>query len=144
MELVPGGSLKRIVYKYKGLEEPIIQRYTIQILQGLEYLHANWVIHRDLKCANLLINHDGIIKLTDFGSSRLFENNDENISKSLKGSPYWMAPEVANKEGHSFSADIWSLGCCLIEMLQGYPAWSKISKDANEVMKIIGESLCIP
>mmetsp|Transcript_20280 Transcript_20280/g.3299 ORF Transcript_20280/g.3299 Transcript_20280/m.3299 type:complete len:89 (+) Transcript_20280:444-710(+) len=88
MELVPGGSLKRIVYKYKGLEEPIIQRYTIQILQGLEYLHANWVIHRDLKCANLLINHDGIIKLTDFGSSRLFENNDENISKSLKGSPY--------------------------------------------------------
>ena len=101
------------------------------MLEGLNYLHMNNIIHRDLKCANILVDNNGIIKLSDFGASKKIidqfvqENIDkEFVSKSVKGSPYWMAPEVINKTGHSMQADIWSLGCCVIEMLTGKPPWS--------------------
>lgn len=63
--------------------------------------------------------------------------NSEYVSKSVKGSPYWMSPEVINKSGHSKQADIWSLGCCVIEMLTGKPPWSQYGKDAKKIMNII-------
>ena len=81
--------------KYEKLEEPIIKSYTEQLLLGLEYLHANGIIHRDLKSANVLIGREGNIKITDFGSCKKFASSEKNYTKSMKGSPYWMAPEVA-------------------------------------------------
>lgn len=56
---------------------------------------------------------------------------------SVKGSPYWMAPEVVKKEGHGKAADIWSLGCCVIEMLTSKPPWNEFGKDAKTIMNII-------
>ena len=81
-----------------------------------------------MKCANILVDQSGIIKLTDFGTSKLLSNNPSNkefvvYSKSLKGSPYWMAPEVVNRSGHSKAADIWSIGGVLIEMITGHPPY---------------------
>ena len=61
-------------------------------------------MHRDLKSANILVTVGGVVKLTDFGASRM--QNDLSLSKSLRGSPYWMAPEVVSRKGHTFSADI--------------------------------------
>ncbi|CAG9316540.1 unnamed protein product [Blepharisma stoltei] len=137
LEYIPGGSLKQILQKYHHLEETIIKSYGKQLLEGLGYLHANGIVHRDLKSANVLISTKGVVKLTDFGSSKKFEDLDEQLSKSLKGSPYWMAPEVVRREGHTFSADIWSFGCLLIEMFNGSPPWSNYSRNAKEVLRMI-------
>lgn len=140
LEYVPGGSLKSLISKYKTLELPIIKNYGKQLLSGLLYLHSNKIIHRDLKPANILITQEGVLKLTDFGSCKEFSDLEPTISKSLKGSPYWMAPEVVRLEGHSYSADIWSFGCILIEMVNGRPPWSNLSNDSKEVMTLIAKS----
>jgi len=95
------------------------------MLEGLKYLHDRGIIHRDLKCANVLVDNMGIVKLSDFGASKnILEHLDPSVgisesrmSKSVAGSPYWMAPEVVKRAGHDGAADIWGLGCCVIEMI---------------------------
>ena len=59
------------------------------------------------------------------------------LTNSLKGSPYWLAPEIAKQQGHDISADIWSLGCLTIEMLTGHPPWSDKTKKAMKVLALI-------
>ncbi|CAG9336267.1 unnamed protein product [Blepharisma stoltei] len=144
LEYVSGGSLQKILQKYGGLSEEIIKHYGQQLLEGLAYLHENFVIHRDLKSANVLIASTGQVKLSDFGSSRQFEELGTKVSKSLKGSPYWMAPEIVMREGHSYSADIWSYGCLLIEIASGRPPWSDFTRDAKEVLRLISLSHSLP
>ena len=70
LEYVPGGSMKSLLDKFFRFEEKLIKVYVRQILSGLDYLHSNDVIHRDLKCANILVDKSGIIKLSDFGASK--------------------------------------------------------------------------
>ncbi|KDP40137.1 hypothetical protein JCGZ_02135 [Jatropha curcas] len=83
-------------------------------------------MHRDIKGANILVDNKGCIKLADFGASKkVVELATINGAKSMKGTPYWMAPEVILQTGHSFSADIWSVGCTVIEMATGKPPWSQ-------------------
>ena len=106
-------------------------------------MHSQNILHRDLKCANILVDNDGTIKLSDFGAAKKLDIVPKNLLKgeknfseeifcnSLKGSPYWMAPEVVRRIGYSLEADIWSVGCVLIEMLTGVPPWSDHSKDAK-------------
>jgi serine/threonine protein kinase len=93
---VPGGSIASIQRKFGKFTESVVQNYTRQILEGLAYLHANKVIHRDIKGANILVDDRGTIKLADFGAcKRLSAQNtvlDEHTS--LRGTPYYMAPEV--------------------------------------------------
>lgn len=144
LEYVPGGSLKSILQRYKSLEIEIIRCYAKQLLSGLAYLHENQIVHRDLKPANVLISSEGVVKLTDLGSSRKFTELDNELSKSLKGSPYWMAPEIVTRAGHSFSADIWSFGCVLIEMVNGFPPWYNYSKDTRAVLNMIAKEGALP
>lgn len=135
LEYVPGGSLYSILHKFGPLSQKVIKTYSYQIIKGLQYLHSHQVIHRDLKSPNVLVTDDAVIKLIDFGCSKRCE--DGEINKSIKGSPYWMAPEVVLQQGHSFSSDIWSFGCLLIEMSTGKPPWSEYSKKAVDVIKLI-------
>jgi len=92
----------------------------------------------------------GVIKLSDFGASKKIISNFDNdnitggnvmdnqaIAKTFIGSPYWMAPEVIMKIGHGKPADIWSLGCCVIEMLTSKAPWSEHGKDAKVIMRTI-------
>lgn len=117
------------------------------MLEGLKYLHDKNIIHRDLKCANVLVDNTGLIKLSDFGASKkiLQTFNDQgqgvdDMSRSVIGSPYWMAPEVILKTGHGKPADVWGIGCCVVEMLTSKPPWYDHGKDAKTVMTVIKSS----
>ncbi|KAM2570172.1 hypothetical protein TB2_010177 [Malus domestica] len=126
LEFVPGGSISSLLGKFGSFPEAVIQTYTKQLLLGLEYLHKNGIMHRDIKGANILVDNKGCIKLADFGASKqVVELATISGAKSMKGTPYWMAPEVILQTGHSFSADIWSVGCTVIEMATGKPPWSQ-------------------
>ncbi|CAN6281743.1 unnamed protein product [Urochloa humidicola] len=115
MELVTQGSLASIYRKYK-LRESQVSVYTRQILNGLVYLHKWNVVHRDIKCANILVHANGSVKLADFGLAK--EMSTTNMLRPCTGSVYWMAPEVINpKKLCGPPADIWSLGCTVLEML---------------------------
>ncbi|XP_030962758.1 uncharacterized protein LOC115984021 isoform X2 [Quercus lobata] len=116
LELVTKGSLASLYQKYR-LRDSQVSAYTRQILNGLKYLHDKKVIHRDIKCSNILVDASGSVKLADFGS--LAKVTKLNDIKSCIGTPFWMAPEVVNLKNRSYglAADIWSLGCTVLEML---------------------------
>jgi len=98
-----GGSISKLLGTYKTFPENVIRKYTIQILEGLEYLHSHNVIHRDLKGPNILVDRDGVCKLSDFGGSKIMaETLDLKKQKySFKGTPNWMAPEVVKNLDYS-------------------------------------------
>ncbi|CAM6101731.1 unnamed protein product [Calypogeia fissa] len=126
LEFVPGGSIASLLGKFGSFTEPVIRMYTKQLLLGLEYLHSNNILHRDIKGANILVDNKGCIKLADFGASKkVVELATISEAKSMKGTPYWMAPEVIRQTGHNWQADIWSVGCTVIEMATGKPPWSQ-------------------
>lgn len=129
IEYMAGGSLADIAEKFGGvLDEKVIRLYTREILQGLKYLHKNGIVHSDLKCKNVLLGSSGNIKLADFGCAKRLNDSKADATtmgscKSICGTPLWMAPEVLRNEGLDFAADIWSLGCTVIEMATGRPPW---------------------
>ncbi|XP_068497316.1 mitogen-activated protein kinase kinase kinase 1-like isoform X3 [Phaseolus vulgaris] len=159
LELVTKGSLANLYKKYRLMDSQV-SAYTRQILSGLKYLHDRNVIHRDIKCANILVDATGSVKLADFGLAKVTKLNNVN---SVGGSLYWMAPEklrqvfhrlrsihgtlvlavsatqtktephssqtlVVNlrSRGYGLAADIWSLGCTVLEMLTRQPPYSHL------------------
>ncbi|XP_010486085.1 PREDICTED: mitogen-activated protein kinase kinase kinase 3 isoform X2 [Camelina sativa] len=145
MEFVPGGSISTLLEKFGSFPEPVIIMYTKQILLGLEYLHKNGIMHRDIKGANILVDNKGCIRLADFGASKkVVELATVNGAKSMKGTPYWMAPEVILQTGHSFSADIWSVGCTVIEMATGKSPWSEQYQQQFAAVLHIGRTKAHP
>lgn len=130
LEYVPGGSIATMLKQYNTFQEPLIKNFVRQILAGLSYLHSKDIIHRDIKGANVLVDNKGGIKISDFGISKRVEastvlgtrasNGGGHIHRpSMQGSVYWMAPEVVRQTAHTKKADIWSLGCLVIEMFIG-------------------------
>nr|GMD99884.1 mitogen-activated protein kinase kinase kinase YODA [Ipomoea batatas] len=93
LEYVSGGSIYKILQEYGHLGEVAIRSYTQQILSGLAYLHGKSTVHRDIKGANILVDPNGRVKLADFGMAKHITG--QSCPLSFKGSPYWMAPEVA-------------------------------------------------
>ncbi|KAL7826006.1 hypothetical protein SRHO_G00337440 [Serrasalmus rhombeus] len=127
MEYMPGGSIKDQLKSYGALTENVTRKYTRQILEGVCYLHSNMIVHRDIKGANILRDSAGNIKLGDFGASRRLQTiclSGTGI-KSVTGTPYWMSPEVISGEGYGRKADIWSVGCTVVEMLTQRPPWAE-------------------
>lgn len=128
LEYVPGGSVAAMLNSYGQLQEPLIRNFVRQILAGLSYLHGRDIIHRDIKGANVLVDNKGNIKISDFGISKRVEasallapqKNGGHIHRpSLQGSVFWMAPEVVKQTSYTRKADIWSLGCLIVEMFTG-------------------------
>ncbi len=133
LEYVENGSLSQIIKpnKFGAFPESLAAVYMKQILDGLAYLHEQGVIHRDIKGANILTTKEGVVKLADFGVATMSTQRDATKTHSLKGdfsnpvvgTPYWMAPEVIEMSGVTFSSDIWSVGCTAIELLTGKPPY---------------------
>ncbi|KAL6942213.1 hypothetical protein ACO0QE_003381 [Hanseniaspora vineae] len=132
LEYVPGGSVSSMLSNYGPFEESLIKNFVRQILVGVSYLHRKNIIHRDIKGANILIDMKGTVKITDFGISRKLSpisRHTLNKRASLQGSVYWMAPEVVKQVTITSKADIWSVGCVIIEMYTGkhpFPEFSQM------------------
>lgn len=144
LEYVPGGSVGSCIRKYGRFEEPVVSFFLHQILEGLAYLHDKGILHRDLKADNILVDWDGICKISDFGTVRKTDDIYNNQEMSLQGSIFWMAPEVINMtaDGYSAKVDIWSLGCVVLEMLAGRRPWSE--QEAVQAMLNIGSKKQTP
>ncbi|CAL1529034.1 unnamed protein product [Lymnaea stagnalis] len=126
MEYMPGGSVLDHMKTYGSLSENVARKYTWQMLQGLAFLHKNVIVHRDIKAANVLRDTQGNIKLGDFGASKRLQTITSATGlKTAVGTPHWMAPEVINGEGYGRKADVWSLGCTIVEMLTMKPPFAE-------------------
>ena len=128
LEYISGGSVGSCLRKHGKFEESVVRSLTRQTLEGLAYLHAEGILHRDLKADNILLDLDGTCKISDFGISKKSDNIYGNdATNSMQGSVFWMAPEVVRSQGQGYSAkvDIWSLGCVVLEMFAGHRPWSR-------------------
>ncbi|CAA2994060.1 probable serine threonine kinase IREH1 [Olea europaea subsp. europaea] len=162
MEYLNGGDLYSLLRNLGCLDEDIARVYIAEVVLALEYLHSLRVVHRDLKPDNLLIAHDGHIKLTDFGLSKvglinstddlsapavnetsLMEDDEQQLSasehqrerrkkRSAVGTPDYLAPEILLGTGHGFTADWWSVGIILFELIVGIPPFNAEHPQGND------------
>ncbi|CAM9099008.1 unnamed protein product, partial [Ectocarpus fasciculatus] len=131
-EWVPGGSVASLLEKFGPFQIGVIQTYTRQILLGLQYLHENGIVHRDIKGGNILVENSGSVKLADFGASAKMAMGETQETATIKGTPYFMAPEVLSQSRYGRKGDVWAVGCTVIQMLTGQPPWK-----VNNIQNIV-------
>ncbi|KAH9758652.1 putative serine/threonine protein kinase IRE4 [Citrus sinensis] len=155
MEYLNGGDLYSLLRKVGCLEEDVARIYIAELVLALEYLHSLGIVHRDLKPDNLLIAHDGHIKLTDFGLSKIglinntidlsgpetdgimpsdahypeYQQTDNRNRHSAVGTPDYLAPEILLGTEHGYAADWWSVGIILFEFITGIPPFTAESPE---------------
>ena len=143
LEFAAGGSLSDHISRRGGrLSQAEIRAYTRQILIGLDYLHSEGIVHCDVKGENVLVTGEGL-KIADLGCARFFNDMAGDDWVPVAGTPAFMAPEVARGEEQGFAADVWALGCTVIEMATGRAPWADVF-DPISVLYRVGFSDELP
>eukprot|EP01127_Copromyxa_protea_P019929 TRINITY_DN6566_c0_g1_i1.p1 TRINITY_DN6566_c0_g1~~TRINITY_DN6566_c0_g1_i1.p1 ORF type:complete len:780 (+),score=135.33 TRINITY_DN6566_c0_g1_i1:51-2390(+) len=140
-EFIARGSLFRILHlKNVRIEFEHIRKFALDCCKGMAYIHGSMIIHRDLKCSNLLVDKDWNVKVSDFGLSRSVADTGNTMTAC--GTPCWAAPEVLRNMSYSFAADVYSFGVCLWEMLtreypyDGRPPYQVVIAVATQGLKL--------
>ena len=122
LEYMDYGSLAVVSKRAKTVPEHLLALIVVQILEGLKTLHLNFVVHRDVKLGNILVNSTGAVKVTDFGISKILTDQGVLMCDTFVGTATHLSPERVMGEGYSFAADVWGLGLCVYELACGdYP-----------------------
>uniref|UniRef100_A0A3B3Z0L2 Mitogen-activated protein kinase kinase kinase 12 n=1 Tax=Poecilia mexicana TaxID=48701 RepID=A0A3B3Z0L2_9TELE len=128
MEYCAQGQLYEVLRAGRKITPSLLVDWSMGIAGGMNYLHLHKIIHRDLKSPNMLITHDDMVKISDFGTSK--ELSDKSTKMSFAGTVAWMAPEVIRNEPVSEKVDIWSFGVVLWEMLTGEIPYKDVDSSA--------------
>ena len=133
--------LKRESKRAAGLDKGWVKFILSEVLKGLRYLHDNKLIHRDIKAGNILLNGRGEVMIADFGTTTFMqERGKDRQHATFTGTVCWMAPEVmAQEEGYSYPADVWSIGITALELVKGYAPYAMFAP-----MKVLLETLQQP
>ncbi|KAI8592876.1 hypothetical protein BDZ88DRAFT_391845, partial [Geranomyces variabilis] len=149
MEYCPHSVANLLEHGGRFGDEQVTKVYSKQMLRGLEYLHEKGIVHRDVKPANTLLGQEGQIKYVDFGASKIYKTQKTVVvngeANTLVGTPHYIAPEVITGEGlgRQGAQDIWSMGCCVLEMVTGRKPWAGLDNEWA-VMYHIGIANRIP
>ncbi|KAJ3326764.1 camp-dependent protein kinase catalytic subunit [Blyttiomyces sp. JEL0837] len=131
LEYCDGGSLARLIQRVGPIPTNVCLRVSMQIAMALEYLHEKGVIHRDIKPLNILMTREGVVKISDFGISKQLTDKlpyHKGSKMSTIGTTYYMAPDMVSKAGYSAKVDIWSFGCCVLEMITAARPWTTMTQ----------------
>ncbi|KAJ3666937.1 hypothetical protein Zmor_002358 [Zophobas morio] len=148
MEFCAEGTLENLVAASEnGLPELLVRRYTCQLVSGVAVLHDHGIVHRDIKTANIFLTDNGnCLKIGDFGCAAKIKSNSTMPGElqGFVGTQAYMAPEVFTKnmnEGHGRAADIWSVGCVVVEMASGKRPWYQFDSNYQIMFKVgMGQS----
>jgi len=117
MDFADGGDLQKMIQQQNGryFDEKKILDWFTQICLGMKHVHDRKILHRDIKCQNVFVTKQGIIKMGDFGIARVLRHTVD-VARSMVGTPYYLSPEIIEGRPYSFKSDIWSLGVMLYEL----------------------------
>ncbi|KAL4509200.1 hypothetical protein ABPG72_018131 [Tetrahymena utriculariae] len=139
LEFIQGMELFDVIRDIGLLSTYDSQFYIGSLILTLEYLHSNYIIYRDIKPENIMVDHAGYLKLIDMGTAKIMKSKAGTVTRTFTiiGTPHYMAPEVISGKGYNFLVDLWSVGICLYEFMCGYVPFAEEAEDPYEIYEEI-------